>query len=66
MTKEKRRNKQQNLVPTILAGCVGFMIICAWAFIPNPFRPPTIDFKLTENEKTKTDCVKKIINEILK
>ena len=49
MTKEKKRNKQQNLVPTILAGCVGFMIICAWAFIPNPFRPPTIDFKLTEN-----------------
>ncbi|MGD1804985.1 OmpA family protein [Dapis sp. BLCC M126] len=50
MSAEKKIDNQQLLGPTILGGCMGFMIICAWAFAsPNAFKRPTIDVQLTEN-----------------
>ncbi|NEQ36011.1 MAG: OmpA family protein [Okeania sp. SIO3I5] len=50
MSAEKKIDNQQVVGPTILAGCMGFMIICAWAFAsPNAFKRPTIDVQLTEN-----------------
>ncbi len=50
MSAEKKIDNQQTLPPVILAGAMGFMIICAWAFAaPNAFKRPTIDVQLTEN-----------------
>ncbi|NEN91354.1 MAG: OmpA family protein [Okeania sp. SIO3H1] len=51
MTTEKKIDKQQTLSPTILAGCMGFMMICAWAFAsPKAFEKPTIEVQLPETE----------------
>ncbi|MCL2925848.1 MAG: OmpA family protein [Trichodesmium sp. MAG_R04] len=50
MSVEKKIDGQQVLGPRILAGCMGFLIIGAWAFAhPNAFERPTIDVQLTEN-----------------
>ncbi|NEP77972.1 MAG: OmpA family protein [Okeania sp. SIO3C4] len=51
MTTEKKIDKQQTVSPTILAGCMGFMMICAWAFAsPKAFEKPTIEVQLPETE----------------
>ncbi|NES73203.1 MAG: branched-chain amino acid ABC transporter substrate-binding protein, partial [Okeania sp. SIO2D1] len=51
MTTEKKTHKQQTVSPTILAGCMGFMMICAWAFAsPKAFEKPTIEVQLPETE----------------
>ena len=56
MRAEKKIDNQQVLGPKILAGCMGFMIICAWAFArPNAFKRPTIDVQLTENVDSQTE-----------
>ncbi len=50
MSAEKKIDNKQILPPVILAGAMGFMIICAWAFAgPKAFKRPTIDVQLTEN-----------------
>ncbi|NEO57137.1 MAG: OmpA family protein [Okeania sp. SIO3B5] len=50
MTTEKK-DKQQTLHPTILAGCMGFMMICAWAFAaPKAFEKPIIEVQLPDTE----------------
>ena len=53
MTTEKKRDHQRNLSPTILVGCMGFLIICAWACSPNRLRNPTTDVQLNENVDSK-------------
>ena len=53
MTLEKKTDHQRNLGPTILAGCMGFMTIFAWACSPNPFKPLTLNVELTENVDSK-------------
>ena len=45
---KKKRDHQRNLSPTILVGCMGFMIICAWACSSSLLRYPNIDVQLTE------------------
>ncbi|NEQ71925.1 MAG: OmpA family protein [Okeania sp. SIO2C9] len=51
MTTEKKIDKQQTVHPTILAGCMGFMMICAWAFAaPKAFEKPIIEVQLPETE----------------
>ena len=58
MSAEKKIDEQQVLGPgpIILAGCMGFMMICAWAFAgPKAFQRPTIDVELTENVDSQTE-----------
>lgn len=56
MSVEKKIDGQQVLGPRILAGCMGFLIIGAWAFArPNAFERPTIDVQLTENVDSQTE-----------
>ena len=61
MSAEKKIDEQQVLGPgpIILAGCMGFMMICAWAFAgPKAFQRPTIDVELTENVDSQTEEIK--------
>ncbi|MCL2930887.1 MAG: OmpA family protein [Trichodesmium sp. MAG_R03] len=61
MSAEKKIDNQQVLGPKILAGCMGFMIICAWAFArPKAFKRPTIDVQLTENVDSQTEAIQVI------
>ena len=56
MSTEKKIDNHQILGPRILAGCMGFMIICAWAFAgPNAFKRPTIDVQLTKDVDSQTE-----------